>query len=568
MILNSRKFIFPISKIAKAIKYITPILPFILFFGSTKSTAQIGWIPKWSFIADSGSSICSPLVVNDIAIVGSGWENTATSFSVFALSISDGSLIWKKKFNNQIIGVSAPHKGRVIVSGRKAILSCIDYTTGNILWSFNRNSFNHFDDSLRFNFNQPQWVADLNNDGEKDLIAIYAGGSTAKKPFRPAGYLLAIDGVTGNILGSDTMPDGNESYATPLIYNNHIYFGSGGETVGGSFYKVSIANLLIGNIQQAKVIASNANKGFIAAPSIFGETMLIPCLDETIYAYDLNKDSLIFSFTIQGSEIYSSISVIDSNFYFTSQKGKWPFYQGYSINQFDAQGNFLDSSTFPTYHFASPISLTAPNAMLIAENKDLGFTEVSYNHRFRITQRGNLNSTLLATPYIFGIHLFSTPRSAFLLDDGLGNVSVDCENNGFLTVSGFDPKNYYFNNKIVVSYYELPEEFEVDNNANQFGGYLGNLGDGNFHQPPCNISSIDYHEEPISIVFPNPTNHQLNVLSNQNNFQLKLYNQNGVLIETSSASTLNVDELTSGHYILKVIHDSGKIKTHKILISK
>jgi outer membrane protein assembly factor BamB len=537
-----------------------------VFWTINFAIAQIGWIPKWSFIADSGSSICSPLVVNGIAIVGSGWENAATGYAAFAVDISTGSLRWKKKFTNQIIGISAPHKNQVIITGRKGIFSCVDIYSGNEIWKYNRSNFNHTDDSLRYNFNQPQWVEDLNNDGEKDLIAVYGGGSTSSIPFRPPGYLMAIDGANGNIIAADTMPDGTESYATPLIYNENIYFGSGGETVAGNFYKVSFDSLLSGNIQNAKVIASDSVKGFISAPTIFGETMLIPCLNEKIYAYDLANDSILFDFSISGNEIYSSIHIIDDQFYFTSQIGKWPFYKGYTLNQFSSAGNYIDSSTYNIYLFASPISINQPNAMLFAENKDLGFTQVDFNHRFKIIKRGTIDSTILTTPWIAGIHLYATPRSSFLLEDGNGNVTIDCENKGFITVSGFDNKSYYLPKKIVVSYYELPDSLETENSKNTFGGYLGNLGNGYFHTPPCLPTEVEQIEKPRLLVFPNPTNSEVYVLSEKGNIQLKLINLEGRVIKTNSSQKINVQELPSGLYLLEIWQENQIVETHKIMV--
>jgi len=543
-------------------------LIFIFIIGfNLKPKAQTGWIPKWSYIADSGSSICSPMVVNNIAIIGSGWENAATNFAVFALNISSGNLKWHKKFDNQILGISSPYKGRVIVSGRKGIFSCLEISSGKEIWKYNRNNFNHLDDSLRFNFNQPQWVEDLNQDGEKDIIAIYGGGSTASKPYRPAGYLMAIDGANGQLIKADTMPDGNESYATPLIYKNNIYFGSGGETFGGSFYKISIADFLQGDLQNATVIASNANKGFISAPTIYGETMIIPSLNETIFAYDLENESMLFDFSIAGNEIYSSIHVIDTNLYFTSQKGNWPFYQGYSLNQFSLEGNYIDSNTYQTYHFASPISLNQPNAMLFAENTDLGSTTVEYHHKFKITKRGRLDSVLIESPWIDGISLYSIPRSTFLLENGNGDVSIDCNNSGFLTVSGFDNKNYYFNKKIIVSYYELPLEFTTENSDNKFGGYLGNFGNGFFDESPCAVSTIGETTKIRSLVFPNPTNNRVVVLSKQNNFHLKLYNSLGSLVKESNRNTIETKNLINGVYFLKIMHQNSQTESHKILVN-
>ncbi|MDP5169288.1 MAG: hypothetical protein NWR72_03515, partial [Bacteroidia bacterium] len=68
----------------------------------------------------------------------------------------------------------------------------------------------------------------------------------------------------------DTMPDGKETYFSPMIISlpesgpETIIFGSGGETVSGHLYLTTLVDLLDGDIQSAQVLASEENHGFIA----------------------------------------------------------------------------------------------------------------------------------------------------------------------------------------------------------------------------------------------------------------------------------------------------------------
>ena len=121
-------------------------------------------------------------------------------------------------------------------------------------------------------------------------------------------------------------------------------------------------------------------------------------------------------------------------------------------------------------------------------------------------------------------------------------------------------------NKIVVSYYELPDSLETENSKNTFGGYLGNLGNGYFHTPPCLPTNVEIVDKPRLLVFPNPTNHEVYVLSEKGNLQLKLINLEGKLIKSTLGQKINVQELNSGIYLLEIWQENHKIETHKIMV--
>jgi hypothetical protein len=103
------------------------------------------------------------------------------------------------------------------------------------------------------------------NGGNWDAIP---GDSSERYP----GVLMLLDAATGNILAADTMPDGKESYMSPLCWERpgsgevQIIFGTGGETFNGRLYMASLEDLLAGKLRRAKLIASEDGHGFIAPP--------------------------------------------------------------------------------------------------------------------------------------------------------------------------------------------------------------------------------------------------------------------------------------------------------------
>ena len=55
---------------------------------------------------------------------------------------------------------------------------------------------------------------------------------------------MIIDAISGNILKSAVVPDSNETYMSPLFFNNKILFGTGGETIEGNLWIADFNDLL------------------------------------------------------------------------------------------------------------------------------------------------------------------------------------------------------------------------------------------------------------------------------------------------------------------------------------
>src|SRR5205085_6736867 len=88
------------------------------------------------------------------------------------------------------------------------------------------------------------------------------------------GVLMLLDTKTGDVIAADTMPDGKESYMTPLCFGQpgsnelNILFGTGGETINGSLYISDMSHLKSKKLSEAKVIAAETGHGFIAPASL------------------------------------------------------------------------------------------------------------------------------------------------------------------------------------------------------------------------------------------------------------------------------------------------------------
>ena len=135
----------------------------------------------------------------------------------------------------------------VFIGGRSPQLKAIDGKSGALLWEYNHERYKNDPvmQYARYNFNNSVLVPDQNNDGLDDLLTINGGNADAE-PYsevnRFPAVLMLLDSKTGDVIAADTMPDGKESYITPLCFSQpgskelFIVFGTGGETIDGNLY--------------------------------------------------------------------------------------------------------------------------------------------------------------------------------------------------------------------------------------------------------------------------------------------------------------------------------------------
>ena len=85
-------------------------------------------------------------------------------------------------------------------------------------------------------------------------LNVFPGSST-----RLPGKLLVVSGREGRTIQEVIVPDGRESYYSPVIYRQDdlsevVLFGTGGETHPGALWVVGLKDLLGGNIDQVRQI--------------------------------------------------------------------------------------------------------------------------------------------------------------------------------------------------------------------------------------------------------------------------------------------------------------------------
>jgi outer membrane protein assembly factor BamB len=291
--------------------------------------------------------------VLDIVIGAGKNEYQQSDMGILAFDGKTGELLWKQSSVDQIFGsatfcdVNGDNVQDIFIGGRSPQFKGIDGATGKLLWQFNADDYKN-DPILRyahFNFNNSVVVPDQNNDGINDLLTINGGNSYAQ-PYsardRYPGVLMLLDPKTGKVIAADTMPDGKESYMTPLCFKQpgsdelNILFGTGGETIDGNLYVSTLSQLRAKKLKEAKIIATEKGHGFIA-PATLADVTKDGYLDiiaishgSKALAIDGKDYHTIWTKTFPGTECSNSFAAgyftnddIPDFFTFIS-KGAWP----------------------------------------------------------------------------------------------------------------------------------------------------------------------------------------------------------------------------------------------------
>ena len=242
-------------------------------------------VPCWSVVGEQ-TSFSSPRLADltgdgalDV-VLGLGHEAGGVGYAT-AVDGRTGEQLWRTEARAQLVASAsfADLTGNglpdVIIGGRQAELMAIDGLSGDILWQFYQGAAPGAASADGwFNFYTAQVTPDLDDDCVQDVL-VANGGDPSSRPFepRPPGHVMLLSGKSGELISFLQIPDGRETYMSPLLYQDErartaTIFGSGGSTWGGSLWQAPLSAILEADPTAVLELANTPNKGFIAPASL------------------------------------------------------------------------------------------------------------------------------------------------------------------------------------------------------------------------------------------------------------------------------------------------------------
>ncbi|MCC5939034.1 MAG: PQQ-binding-like beta-propeller repeat protein [Lunatimonas sp.] len=475
----------------------------------SKKQSELLWEANFHLIGSQSSPRAVDLTqdgVLDIVIGAGRNEFQETEQGVLAINGQDGSLIWSHAAADQIYGSATFYDitddgiPDVFIGGRSCQFRAIDGKTGKLIWKYENTDINHpILRYARFNFNHSVQIADQNGNGYPELL-LSNGGNYEALPYmtenRFPAVIMVLDSKTGEVLAADTVPDGQESYMTPLAFqqpwesNPTVVFGTGGETLDGSLFLVSLSDLMENNLSNAERIATDTGHGFIAPPAIadvnqdgFMDIIAISH-GSRVFAIDGKSRETIWTQHISHTECSNSFAVgyftdddVPDFFTFVSE-GIWPENTGSIQIMLDGKnGDISYKSSIGCTGFSSPVAIDL--------NRD-GREEVILSvNEFDCNRFIGDQSAFAITNRLIGID-FNT-QETFTLDqtEGMKNIFStpwlgDMDGDGFLDLVHCQ----YFSHSDLLSFLgmrmkriDLPIRIR---HKPVWGSYMGKKGDGIF----------------------------------------------------------------------------------------
>ncbi|MTB50951.1 PQQ-binding-like beta-propeller repeat protein [Lewinella sp. W8] len=460
------------------------------------------WVTEIPQIGSSSSPMAVDLTgdgIDDIVFGGGGKEFTATDAAVVALDGATGQVIWQHPARNQIVGsaifqdIDSDSIPDVFIGGRSAVFCALSGKDGQLLWEFlpDDPAVAYYEDTSILNFFNPQWVPDVDADGYRDILTAYGGFVKAGPEVtdRPVGYLMVISGLTGKTLRKLPVPDGQETYLSPVVHDFNgegkleVIFGTGGENLAGKLYRIELNVLMNEGLTRAKVIMDGNDKGFIAPPVLIDvnldgtKDIVINSVDGRLRCLNGSNNETIW--TVQPPGVFDNYTMPGPGFFVGNDavpdffnsfgKGAWPDTE-YSLHTLvdGATGDIIFSDTLGTFQYASPVVAdftgNGKHDVLLAVNKDLEIQFGEGVDEFLGTSLYLFEEGRAPSRELFNASLGSNLGSTPLITDLDHDQRMDII---FSYMS--DPKNFYSFKKLKVERRELPEAPD----AIFLGNYMG-----------------------------------------------------------------------------------------------
>lgn len=470
------------------------------------STGNIFAQESWAKMLTGIGSFSSPRVadlnndaVGDIILGAGRAEFLACDSAVIALDGKTGELLWNVSAKDQIFGsatlkdITDDRIPDVFINGRSAELIAINGKSGEVIWRFIAPDN---DKKGWFNFYNPQFIPDQNQDGKEDILVSNGGDvlAEANDPNRAIGHLVILDGQNGEVISRAPMPDGKEIYmsvavlpgSSPVFKN--VVFGTGGETLAGNLFVCSISDIMSGDLSGAVKLDSSATKGFVA-PAAWVDInndgihdIVANAFGGRLLAFDGLTHQPLWEVKVPGTEAYSSPAIGNFNkdmipdFFVSYSQGVWPelsWSRQLMVNGSNGQIEFEDSLGFYQMTSAVVADLNGDGqdeVILPINSQVLNELQVKFFHNnivaIEFTEKvavdlglQNEGSSISSTPWI-----------------------GDLDNNGFLDIvyiHGTNPKQTYtFDGmRIIRIDTQLPLSGKI-----RWGSYMGSNHNGVYNR--------------------------------------------------------------------------------------
>ena len=413
-------------------------------------------IPEVGFASSPRAIDLNADGIQDIVIGAGGPEFNPTANGVTAIDGNNGSILWAVPTRNQIVGsaifkdITGDQVSDVFIGGRSAVLLAIDGSNGEIIWQYlpDSDDLNLMDDTTLLNFFNPQFIPDVNGDHQEDLLVSFGGFVKAKpeEKNRPTGCLFIIDSQNGRLLKRLYMPDGAETYMSPVLQDLaeegdlSIIFGSGGEKINGHLYRITLQAFLKDDLSQLQVLADGRGKGFIAPPVLadvnqdgIQDIVVNPvngnmvCLDgiSGTVLWEVSLDTTFEVYTTPAPGLFYGDDKIP-DFFSSLGAGPWPDTRFTLQILIDgSNGNIVFSDTLGLFQYASPVVFDydqdGQDEILLAINDQRILTDISKTAKFYVNELSvlefsNYTYTRLGATRL-GSNLGATPLLTDLDDD-------------------------------------------------------------------------------------------------------------------------------------------------------
>lgn len=369
--------------------YLLFLIPvFHLLSGCEQKRNELVWEKSLFQIGSQSSPRTADLNgdgIQDIVIGAGKTEIGHTDQGVIALDGKTGELLWQQEAEAHIVGsatfydITGDDIADIFIGGRDQHLMALDGSNGRVIWKYEYTFEDHpVLQYARFNFYNSTLLPDQNEDGFPELLTVN-GGNWLIKPDstegRFPGVLMVMDSKTGEILAADTMPDGKESYMSPVVFslqderNPFIIFGSGGETISGNLYLTTLEDLMAQNLGNSRILGREYNHGYIAPPVIAdvngdqSPDIISVSHAGTVVAQDGKTLENLWKKSFSGFESSNALTAGNFNgddtpdFFVQLSKGEWP--QNTTARQIllDGQnGNILFEDSIGCFSLASSVA--------------------------------------------------------------------------------------------------------------------------------------------------------------------------------------------------------------------